>query len=156
MAKEIERKFLVKDDSFKSLAIPELFIQGYICTEPERTVRVRVEGENGKLTIKGKNKGITRDEFEYSIPLSDAKALIRDFCHKGVIEKLRYKIKHNDLLWEVDQYKGDNEGLVIAEVELTSEDQHIVRPQWIGEEVSGDARYFNSNLSLHPFLKWNK
>ena len=137
MAKEIERKVLVKDDSFKSLAIPELCIQGYICTEPERTVRVRVEGENGKLTIKGKNKGITRDEFEYTIPLSDAKALIRDFCHKGVIEKLRYTIKHNDLLWEVDQYKGDNDGMVIAEVELTSEYQHIVRQQGIGEEVAG-------------------
>ena len=154
MAKQIERKFLVKNDSYKLHGIPTLYIQGYISTDPERTVRVRIEGENGKLTIKGKNKGLVRDEFEYVIPLEDAKALLKDLCLKGVIEKLRYKIFYADHIWEVDQYKGDNEGLTIAEIELGAEYEHFEIPDWLGEEVSHDPKYFNSNLSLKPFKEW--
>ena len=154
MGKEIERKFLVKNSDYKYLAKPELYVQGYISNDPERTVRVRIQGKNARLTIKGKNKGITRDEFEYNIPVEEARILLNNFCLENIVEKYRYVISFEGHIWEVDEFLGDNEGLVIAEIELKEEKERFQIPEWIGEEVSGDPRYFNSNISKIPYREW--
>lgn len=127
--------------------------QGYICMEKERTVRVRV-GEKGYLTIKGVSRGISRDEFEYEIPLDDAEEMLVTLCHKPPIEKVRYEIPHASLTWEVDVFEGENEGLVLAEVELDHEDTQVDLPDWVGLEVTGDPRYNNASLVTQPFSKW--
>ena len=155
MAKEIERKFLVKNNDYRELANPELYVQGYISNSPERTVRVRIQGVKAKLTIKGKNIGITRDEFEYDIPVSDARELLDNFCLEHIIEKFRYKINYDNHIWEIDEFIGDNEGLVIAEIEVKKVGEDVKIPEWIGAEVSGDPRYYNSNISQNPFKKWS-
>ncbi len=153
MAKEIERKFLVQSDEWRSLANATKYRQGYLSSVKERVVRVRTIDDNGFLTIKGINEGLTRLEFEYDIPLADADSLL-DLCEKPLIEKTRRKIPLDGLVWEVDEFFGDNAGLIVAEVELESEDQAFKKPSWIGEEVSGDPRYFNSNLIKNPFTTW--
>lgn len=154
MPNEIERKFLVKDTRWKALGNGKLFRQGYLSLEPERTVRVRVAGDKGFLTIKGKTTGVTRAEYEYEIPVSEAASMLDNLCAGPRIEKMRYRIHHAGQIWEVDEFLGDNAGLVVAEIELESEDQQIDLPEWVGEEVSGDPRYYNSNLTLHPFSQW--
>jgi CYTH domain-containing protein len=127
--------------------------QGYLSTVKERTVRVRTVDDRGYLTIKGVTVGATRKEFEYDIPADDA-VLLLELCEQPLVEKVRYKIPFGGLTWEVDEFEGVNQGLVVAECELSSEDQRIESPPWIGEEVTGDPRYFNSNLIAHPFTKW--
>jgi len=153
---EIERKFLVTSDVFKSVALRQNHIaQGYLNSEPERTVRVRIKGEKGYLTIKGKTNetGLSRYEWEKEIPLAEAKELLQ-LCEKGVIEKKRYEIQVGQYLYEVDEFFGENQGLIIAEVELQSENEVIEKPIWLGEEVTQDHRYYNSHLSQNPFKKW--
>ena len=154
MGKEIERKFLVKNDDWKKLAEGTVYRQGYLSTVKERTVRVRTIGNTGYLTIKGLTIGATRREYEYEISTSDADEMLDELCEKPLIEKKRYKIEFSGLIWEVDEFFGDNKGLVVAEVELSNENQVIRKPLWIGAEVTGDPRYFNSNLTKHPYSKW--
>lgn len=146
MALEIERKFLVKDMSFRDMSRSSLKIrQGYLNRIPERTVRVRIRGEKGYLTIKGINNGITRKEFEYEIPFADAQELL-DLCELPVLEKERYIVDYKGFVWEVDCFYGKNEGLVTAEIELPSEDTEFPIPAFVGQEVTGNPDYYNSNL----------
>jgi CYTH domain-containing protein len=154
MAKEIERKFLVKEEAWKALAKGTSYRQGYLNSIKERTVRVRTIADKGYLTVKGITTGATRSEYEYEIPAAEADAILTELCEKPLIEKNRYKIPIENHVWEIDEFFGENRGLVVAEVELTSEDQAFQKPKWIGEEVTGDPRYFNSNLIKHPFTKW--
>ncbi|MFM6190293.1 CYTH domain-containing protein [Planktothrix sp.] len=151
MATEIERKFLVKGDGWRSLGVGEIYRQGYIANNNGRTVRVRVVGEQGYLTIKGSTTGMKRAEFEYKIPVEDAQELLETLCDRPLIEKTRYKILMGDLTWEVDEFWGENQGLILAEVELETEYQNIDIPDWIGEEVTSDPRYYNSNLVKNHF-----
>lgn len=156
MAQEIERKFLVIDDRFKSLAFGQSrIVQGYICSERGRTVRVRIRDEKGFLTIKGPSNasGTSRYEWERELPLEEAEELMR-LCEPGVIDKTRYLIRSGEHIFEVDEFYGENEGLVIAEVELQSEDEPFVKPGFIGEEVTGDRRYYNSQLMKKPYKTW--
>ncbi|MFZ5952973.1 MAG: CYTH domain-containing protein [Candidatus Rifleibacteriota bacterium] len=154
MGKEIERKYLVKSDEFKKLAKGTSYRQGYLSTVKERTVRVRTIDEKGFLTIKGITVGASRVEYEYEIPAKEADDMLSNLCEKPLIEKNRYKIPFAGLTWEVDEFFGDNDGLIVAEVELQSEDQKIEKPAWVGEEVTTDPRYFNSNLTKNPFKNW--
>jgi adenylate cyclase len=154
MAQEIERKFLVVNETWR-LGAPGLVLrQGYIPTQDARTVRVRVVGNQGYLTLKGPAVGIVRSEFEYSIPLEDAETILATLCTPPLIEKYRYRIPAGAVVWEVDEFLGANQGLVVAEVELTSPDQAVDLPDWVGREVSHDPRYHNSNLARHPFTQW--
>jgi adenylate cyclase len=153
---EIERKFLVTSNAFKSNALRENHIaQGYLSSTPERTVRVRIKGEKGFITIKGKTNeaGMSRFEWEKEIPVAEAKELLL-LCEKGVIEKIRYEIQVGLHLFEVDEFYGENEGLIMAEVELQSEAEVFEKPIWLGEEVTQDNRYYNSYLSQRPFKSW--
>ena len=152
MPVEIERKFLVKGNSWRNGQGIRI-CQGYLNRDKERTVRVRLLGENAFLTIKGMNSGATRAEYEYEIPVFHAEELLK-ICDGPVLEKNRYALDYNGLIWEVDEFLGENEGLIVAEVELKSEDQSFDRPDWIGQEVTTDPRYFNSNLCAYPFSKW--
>ncbi len=156
MAKEIERKYVVKLDVWKPQDAGIHFKQGYLNSQKERVVRVRIEGEKAKLTIKGITTGVTRSEFEYPLPVEDAAILLDNLCEQPLIDKHRHKEVHGGKTWEIDVFHGDNEGLVVAEVELSSETEAIELPAFIGEEVSSDPRYFNSNLLKHPFKNWNK
>ena len=153
MGKEIERKFLVKSDEWKSLAGSTHYRQGYLNSQKERVVRVPIINDKGFLTIKGVAVGATRLEFEYDIPLNDAIELL-ELCEQPIIEKTRAKVDFAGLVWEIDEFFGVNKGLTVAEVELESEDQEFEKPAWIGEEVTGDPRYFNSNLIANPFTEW--
>jgi len=154
MAQEIERKFLVTDFSWRDQAIGRLYRQGYIPTENRTTVRVRVVGDRGYLTIKGITTGIARSEFEYAIPVADANQMLTELCRPPLIEKRRYQITVGNHLWEVDEFLGDNAGLVLAEVELQHETEAFARPSWVGADVSHDPRYYNSNLAQHPYRLW--
>ena len=154
MAKEIERKYLVVDDAWRSRAVGTVFRQGYLSTVKERTVRVRVAGDRGYLTIKGITVGAVRSEFEYEIPRADADQMLDELCEQPLIEKTRYEIEAGELTWEIDEFAGVNEGLIVAEVELEDEAQEIALPDWVGIEVSHDPRYFNANLIAHPFSEW--
>jgi adenylate cyclase len=157
MATEIERKFLVNGRAWRQGA-GVAYCQGYLNRDPERTVRVRIAGDRAFLTIKGSAKGakgISRPEFEYEIPVSDAEQLL-PLCDGHLIQKVRYIVTHGGNTWEVDEFHGDNEGLVIAEIELASEDQPFERPGWVGQEVSDDPRYFNANLVADPFVNWQE
>ena len=154
MGKEIERKFLVKNEAWRNLAPGVPYRQGYLSGAKECTVRVRLAGDKAFLTIKGITVGATRAEYEYEIPFADCNALLDNLAEKPLIEKKRYKIKQGEFVWEIDEFFGDNKGLIVAEVELTSEDQAFPKPEWVGDEVTGDPRYFNSNLIKHPFTKW--
>lgn len=154
MAIEIERKFLLINDDWKHEGQPQYLKQGYICSEPGRVVRVRIAGESAWLTIKGRTDGISRSEWEYPLPLDEAQAMLEQLCSKPLIEKYRYKIARDGVLWEIDEFLGDNAGLVVAEIELSSEQQSFVRPHWLGEEVSQDHRYANASLLRHPYSEW--
>ena len=154
MGTEIERKFLVNDDTFKTLADGTRYRQGYLNSIKERVVRVRTIDGKGFLTIKGITTGATRVEYEYEIPAVDAEAMLDELCEKPIIEKNRYKIQNGNFIWEIDEFFGDNQGLIIAEVELETEDQKFKKPEWIGEEVTGDPKYFNSNLIHNPYKCW--
>lgn len=157
MATEIERKFLVKGDFSQQVISSQRIVQGYICSQPGRTVRVRIRGEKGFLTIKGASdeKGLSRYEFEQEIPLSDAEELLK-LCEPGTIDKVRHLIPIEQHIWEVDVFHGANEGLVLAEIELSSEDEPFKLPEWLGVEVSGDRRYYNSMLTKNPYSHWKQ
>ena len=155
MAIEIERKFLVVNDSWRSLGLGKVYKKGYIATADNiTTIRVRIIGEEAYLTIKSKTEGISRNEFEYPIPLEDAQMILESLCDRPLIEKIRYKINYDNLLWEIDEFQGENQGLIIAEVELENENQTINLPEWVGEEVSHDPRYYNVNLTKNPYQTW--
>ena len=162
MGTEIERKYLVKKAAWRSYLqqlqqtspdIGEKYCQGYIPTNNGTTVRLRIVGNQGYLTIKSKTQGYTRSEYEYSIPLEDAEQMLATLCLKPSIEKIRYKLKHGNLVWEVDDFLGENQGLIIAEVELENENQSIDLPDWIDREVN-DKKYFNSSLIKYPYSQW--
>lgn len=155
MALEIERKFLVKSEDWKIGAIGVAFRQGYLSRSPQQTVRIRIAGEKAFLTIKGLRSKISRLEFEYEIPLADAAEML-NLCVGPLIEKTRFEILHGGKTWEVDEFHGDNAGLIVAEIELNAEDESFLLPDWIGEEVSDDVRYFNSNLAVSPFSTWKR
>ena len=155
MGQEIERKFLVRGEEWRSLGTGTQYRQGYFPTSPDCTVRVRIAGDRAYLTIKGKTKGISRKEFEYPIPVSEASEMLEELCDRPFIEKMRYRIAIGNLVWEVDEFTGENLGLILAEVELENENQAILLPEWIGQEVSRDPRYFNSNLARSPYIHWN-
>ena len=152
MALEIERKYLVKGEVWKETKCV-YFIQGYLNRDKERTVRVRIEGEKATLTVKGINCGATRNEYIYPIPVDDAVELLA-ICDGPLLKKNRHIVVFGGLTWEIDEFLGDNEGLVVAEVELEREDQDFELPDWIGQEVTDDPRYFNSNLCAYPYCKW--
>ncbi len=155
MAQEIERKFLVKGEykheAYKAIRIT----QGFLSSVPERTVRIRIKGDKGFITIKGmaSNDGLTRYEWEKEIPLDEARELLQ-LCEPGMIDKTRHLVKAGEYTFEVDEFHGDNEGLVVAEIELPDEEAHFERPDWLGEEVTGDVRYYNVMLVKHPFKDW--
>ena len=153
MPLEIERKYTVINDAWRSQAIGNHCVQGYLSLDPERTVRVRRVADQAWLTIKGRSRGMVRSEYEYPIPPEHAGELL-GMCLQPLIEKTRYRIEHRGLVWEVDEFAGENAGLLLAEVELESEDQDIALPEWIGEEVTGDPRYYNANLIANPFSQW--
>ena len=155
MATEIERKFLVLNDSWRAQAAPGMrYRQGYISGSKNASVRVRIEGEVARLNIKSATLGVTRREYEYAIPLNDANEMLKDLCDGPLIDKLRYHVHHGKHLWEIDVFEGDNAGLVVAEIELGSEDETFMRPGWLGQEVSHDARYYNVCLAQHPYKNW--
>ncbi len=154
MGKEIERKFLLQGTDWQTTD-GTMYRQGYLNSEKERVVRVRTIGEKGFVTIKGITVGATRLEYEYEIPAKDANEMLDDLCEQPLIEKKRYIVENAGLTWEVDQFFGANEGLTVAEVELTSEDQVIEKPSWVGDEVTGDPRYYNSNLIKEPYKMWS-
>ena len=153
MGTEIERKFLVKEGPWREAAA-DTYRQGYLSTVKERTVRVRTINDKGYLTVKGISVGASRLEFEYEIPVADAGELLDNLCEKPLIEKQRYKLDHGGLTWEIDVFFGDNEGLIVAEVELQSEDQVFERPDWVADEVTSDPRYYNANLISNPYSGW--
>jgi adenylate cyclase len=153
---EIERKFLVKSEEFKAISFAKNEIsQGYLNSNPERTVRVRIKGNQGYLTIKGKGNetGLSRLEWEVEIPFDEAKMLL-NLCESGVISKMRYEVKFGNHVYEVDEFFGENEGLVLAEIELKSEEEAFEKPDWLGEEVTNNEKYYNSYLSKNPFKNW--
>ena len=155
MAKEIERKFLVKGD-FKNHAIKETrIVQGYLSSIPERTVRVRVKGDKGFITIKGigNTSGASRYEWEKEIPVNEVEELLK-ICEPGVIDKTRYLVKVGSHTFEVDEFYGENKGLILAELELASEAESFTKPEWLGKEVTGDTKYYNSMLMKNPYTKW--
>jgi adenylate cyclase len=154
MGEEIERKFLVSGDAWRETAKGTRYRQGFLSTEPERTVRVRVAGPRGSITVKGKNVGPRRAEFEYEIPMDDAERMLDTLCKRPVIEKMRYTLVVGSHTWEIDVFEGDNVGLVVAEIELGSADEAFEKPEWVGDEVTGDPRYFNSNLVANPYRTW--
>lgn len=154
MVQEIERKFLVTSDHWRQNAAGIRVRQGFLSTKPSRTVRVRVAGDRGTLTIKGKTVGATRDEFEYDIPCEQAEQLLDTLCLRPLIEKVRYLVREGAHTWEVDVFEGENAGLVVAEIELQREDEVFERPGWLGREVTDDPRYFNANLVRNPYRTW--
>ncbi len=156
MGVEIERKFLVTGDAFKSLATGVFYCQGYLASHPYRVIRVRTAGQRGFLTVKGLTIGISRTEFEYEIPLDDANAMLETLCEKPLIEKKRYHIHQDGFIWEVDEFFGENQGLILAEVELNEPNTPLEKPDWIGREVSGDPKYYNSNLVRNPYRYWSR
>ncbi|MCK0153982.1 CYTH domain-containing protein [Alcanivorax sp. S6407] len=154
MALEIERKFLVRDTGIIDTLAGERLTQGYLSHDKNATVRVRIAGDSAWLTIKGKTEGATRSEFEYPIPVDEARSMLDELCGQGVIDKTRYRQPQGELCWEIDVFHGDNEGLVVAEIELPSEDTPFDKPEWLGEEVTGEVRYYNSALSSTPYKHW--
>lgn len=154
MGIEIERKFLVRNTDWKIDAPGQRFTQGYLSTDPDRVVRVRLAGDQAWLTIKNRAVDLVRAEFEYPIPPDDARILLDQLCIGPLIDKTRYRVAHAGHIWEVDEFHGDNAGLVVAEIELSRPDESFARPAWLGDEVSGDPRYGNSSLIASPFSTW--
>lgn len=157
MAFEIERKFLVNKEKWEALTLSnyEYLSQGYISIDPYKTVRVRKSQSNAFITIKGITENATRLEFEYEIPVADAAQLLEKFSSNN-LEKKRYKIEYFGKIWEIDEFLGKNEGLLVAEIELESEDEYFEKPDWIGQEVTDDEKYYNSNLTVFPYQNWEK
>ena len=154
MAREIERKFLVRSDAWKSEVTSERSLcQGYLAIDGGNNVRVRTDGERAWLTIKGRGEGITRPEFEYEIPAADAAPLL-GLCQNRVVEKKRHLVPAGNLVWEIDEFSGENSGLVVAEIELPDENASFPRPAWLGQDVTADPRYLNSSLAVHPYARW--
>ena len=157
MAQEIERKFLVVGDGWRALATGEKYCQGYIgTTTPGHSVRERNAGETAYINIKGPSSGLRRAEFEYSIPVSDAQEMLNMLCDRPFIEKIRYRLPIGSLVWEIDEFTGENAGLLVAEVELQDEAQSVELPDWVGEEVSGDPKYYNASLVTYPYSAWER
>ena len=155
MAKEIERKFLLADDAWRNhVERSERMVQGYLNGEGPVSLRARIAGPRAWLNIKSRTLGISRDEFEYEIPLADAERMLGHLTTGPVIDKTRHFVRHGGLLWEIDEFHGENDGLIVAEVELEHVDQPFDRPAWLGEEVSHDARYYNVSLVKNPFSQW--
>jgi CYTH domain-containing protein len=154
MGHEIERKFLVRGDAWRAAATGTPFRQGFLSTVPERTVRVRVAGSRGLLTIKGITIGARRAEYEYEIPLQDAQQMLDELCERPLIEKVRYLVPVGAHTWEIDVFEADNAGLVVAEIELEHEDEPFETPPWLGDEVTHDPRYFNASLVKAPYRTW--
>ncbi len=156
MATEIERKFLLKNSSWKELADEGTqYTQGYLVGSKHASVRVRIQGKRAFLNIKSATIDITRQEFEYEIPLDEATEMLETLCEKPLIDKVRYLIKNENHVWEIDVFSGDNDGLIVAEIELKDKDENFTKPDWLGEEVSDDERYYNVCLVKHPFKDWN-
>lgn len=153
MAREIERKFLVTGDGWRAGTASD-YRQGYLSIDKHRTVRIRVSGDTAHLTVKGITEGATRAEYEYPIPVGDAKLMLDTLCLRPLIEKRRYRVVHQGMTWEVDEFRGDNAGLVVAEIELRDELQPFDKPDWVGEEVTSDARFYNANLVARPYRSW--
>ena len=155
MGIEIERKFLVKDDSWRDGVESETHImQGYLSDNPSATVRVRVKGVKGYLTIKGRGTGLVRPEYEYEIPVADAEPMLRELSISAIVDKVRYRVRSGAHVWDLDVFSGDNAGLVMAEVELDTEDEAFDVPTWAGQEVTDDTRYYNAKLAQHPYCDW--
>jgi CYTH domain-containing protein len=150
---EIERKFLVVNDKYK-MGTPQRISQGYICSENDRVVRVRIKGDKAYLTIKNATIRFARNEYECAIPVADAEAMLKNTCQQPIIDKTRYVLEYKGFIWEVDEFHGDNEGLVVAEIELDSREATFDHPDFIGEEVTGDARYYNACLFKNPYKMW--
>lgn len=156
MATEIERKFLVKDMSWQAMADNGTqYSQGYLVGSEHASVRVRIQGDKAYLNIKSATLGITRQEFEYEIPVTEAKEMLDTLCEKPLIDKKRYLVKNANHVWEIDVFSGDNEGLVVAEIELKEKTETFEKPAWLGEEVSDDSRYYNVCLVKHPYKDWS-
>ncbi len=157
MATEIERKFLVRNDSWReSISTSIEIIQGYLANTERGSIRVRVSGEEANLNIKSMTLGVTRTEYDYAIPADEARAMLQDLCMKPLIEKKRYYVDYNGLTWEIDEFYGDNEGLVVAELELEHPQDPFTPPPWLGDEVSDDPRYYNVCLVEHPYSQWKE
>ncbi len=156
MATETERKFLVVSDEWRENAVGVTYKQGYLNSDKERTVRIRLAGDDAYLTIKGPPTpdGVSKAEYEYMIPRKDAEEMLHNLCLPSAIDKVRHKVMHEGHLWEIDVFKGDNDGLIMAEIELTSPDEKFVKPVWAGEEVTHDPRYSNAQLSKAPYKSW--
>ena len=155
MATEIERKFLVRGDAWRADAHHRQRLQqGYLASSERGSVRVRIGGDTACLNVKGASVGASRLEFEYAVPLEDARQMLRELCRPPIIEKTRYLVRHRGEEWAVDVFAGDNAGLVVAEIELEHEAQAVALPDWAGEEVTHDVRYYNSNLAITPFNRW--
>lgn len=155
MATEIERKFLVNDDIWRKQTESHCHIvQGYLANTERGSIRVRVAGDDAHLNIKSMTLGVSRAEFDYPIPLDDAETMLQELCMRPLIEKTRYLVKHHEHLWEIDEFSGDNSGLIVAEIELGSPDENFSRPSWLGDEVSNDPRYYNVSLVEYPYSKW--
>ncbi len=156
MHTEIERKFLVTNDSWRTKSKPTEFWQGYIYSDSTCLVRVRIEGELAYLTIKGPKNGIARPEFEYAIPKIEAEELLQNLAHKPLIHKVRHTLHIGNHLWEIDEFCDENTGLIVAEIELNVENEFFTRPHWLGKEVTFDARYRNASLAKLPYSTWTK
>jgi adenylate cyclase len=156
MGTEIERKFLVKGDAWRSPIPGKRYCQGYVVQPGNVTVRVRIAGDRGFLTLKGKAENFARPEFEYEIPVPEAQEMLDLWCRPRIVDKIRYRIPVGDLVWEVDEFLGFNQGLILAEVELQSSDQCVDLPDWVGLEVSEEHRYYNSSLAIHPYAQWTQ
>lgn len=156
MGHEIEKKFLIVGDKWRKLGSGKEYCQGYLSSGDGPTLRIRTIGERGIITVKGPTENGGRLEYEYDIPYRDAREMLEKLCHKPLIEKTRYKIEHAGFTWEVDEFKGENEGLIFAEIELESVNQTFEIPGWIGEEVTDDSRYYNANLVTNPYSSWKK
>jgi adenylate cyclase len=154
---EIERKFLIVSDGWRSLVegSPKRLSQGYLCSDPRKSVRVRIAGERATVTVKGAREGITRLELQYDIPVRDAELMLA-LCERPLIDKTRYIVRHDGMKWEVDIFHAENEGLMVAEIELEREDQPVKIPDWVGQEVSHEARYYNSCLAKNPYSNWKE
>ena len=155
MGKEIERKFLVQNDCWRQVASDGIqYRQGYLANNDKCSIRVRIAGDKGSLNIKSATLTVTRTEFDYAIPLGDAEALLKDLASRPQIEKTRYLVQHAGHTWEIDVFEGDNKGLIVAEIELNHADETFQRPEWLGQEVSSDPRYYNVCLAKHPYKDW--
>jgi adenylate cyclase len=154
MGIEIERKFLVVGDGWKNQVQGDIIRQGYLSSDPSRVVRIRVMNHDAFITIKSSTNGLFRNEWEYPIPLADAENMLAHLCQRPLIEKVRYRIPHEGMVWEVDAFLGENAGLLVAEIELESEDQAFALPAWVGREVTDDPRYYNVSLTQNPYQMW--